>query len=58
MHSDIPITGLAEEIRALKASAQRLFRLGEAVPAVRCNTARILASLKMLELNICDAVED
>ena len=45
---------LDQEIRTMKRSAEALFRMGASVPAVRCNAARILASLKMLEINICD----
>ncbi|MFH1982452.1 MAG: hypothetical protein ABIL58_11455 [Pseudomonadota bacterium] len=48
---------LDSEIRALKQCAERLYRTGESIPAVRRNTARILASVKMLELNICDLLD-
>lgn len=44
-------------IRAMKDLAEGLERTGEGIPAVTRNTARILASIKMLEINICDLAE-
>lgn len=57
MPTEVEIVALSREIRTLQATAQRLSQMGGSIPAIRCNTARILASLKMLELNICDAVD-
>ena len=48
---------LCAQIRALREIAEKLEQMGEAIPAVARNTARILASIKMLEINLCDAVE-
>jgi hypothetical protein len=45
------------KIQLLKKTAQELNRIGEDFPAVARNTARILASVKMLEINISDLVE-
>ncbi len=45
---------LHEKIQALKAAAEDLAAAGKAIPAVARNTARILASCKMLELEISD----
>jgi hypothetical protein len=44
-------------IKAMKASAVELETLGEEFPAVSRNIARIMASIKMLEINICDVVD-
>lgn len=54
MDSNPTLKELDHEIRAMKRSAETLFRMGASFPAVRCNAARLLASLKMLEINICD----
>ena len=43
-----------EKIRQLKQTAQDLNRDADDFPALSKNTARILASIKMLELNVCD----
>jgi hypothetical protein len=45
---------LHEKIQALKAAAEDLAAAGKEIPAVACNTARIRASVKMLELGISD----
>jgi len=44
-------------IKSMKEDAMELNRLADKFPAVYRNTARILASLKMLELNISDIVD-
>jgi hypothetical protein len=49
---------MAADIRTIRASAERLHRLGDAFPAVSKNAARILASLKMIELNVFDSLDD
>ena len=41
-------------IKAIKKAAQELKALSGRVPAVDRNAARILASVKMLEINISD----
>lgn len=45
------------KIRVMKRSAEELSRLGKNFPAIARNIVRILASIKMLEINICDLVE-
>jgi hypothetical protein len=44
------------EVRQIKSAAERLSRMGENFPALARNALRILASVKMLELNISDYV--
>jgi len=46
-----------EKIQVMKSAAQELNRLGDNFPALARNSVRILASIKMLEINISDLVE-
>ncbi len=48
---------MADYIGQLRQKAEALQIMGKDLPAVDKNIARILASIKMLELNICDPVE-
>lgn len=41
-------------IKTIKKAADELKELSAAIPAIDRNTARILASVKMLEINISD----
>jgi len=41
-------------IKTIKRAAEELKKLSIAIPAIDRNTARILASVKMLEINISD----
>lgn len=45
------------KIQLMKQTAQELNRFGEDFPSIARNTSRILASVKMLELNISDLLE-
>jgi hypothetical protein len=44
-------------IRVIKKAAQELKQFSKGIPAVDRNTARILASVKMLEINISDVID-
>jgi len=57
MAQPIDLNIINAKIQLLKKTAQELNRIGEDFPAVARNTARILASVKMLEINISDLVE-
>jgi hypothetical protein len=57
MAQQIDLNMINAKIQLLKKTAQELNRIGEDFPAVARNTARILASVKMLEINISDLVE-
>jgi hypothetical protein len=46
-----------EKIQLMKRTAQELNRLGDSFPALARNSARILASIKMLEINVSDLVD-
>ena len=48
------INKLDTRIKAIKKAAQELKALSGRIPAVDRNTIRILASVKMLEINISD----
>ena len=48
---------LRDQIKQLKSTAEILGETGKEVPAVARNMVRIMASVKMLELNIVDALE-
>lgn len=44
-------------IKAIKKAAQELKKLSRRIPAVDRNAERILASVKMLEINISDILD-
>ena len=46
-----------EKIQVMKRTAEELNRLGDQFPALARNSVRILASVKMLEINVSDLVE-
>jgi len=46
-----------EKIQVMKRTAEELKRLGDDIPFLARNSVRILASIKMLEINISDLVE-
>lgn len=48
---------IADKIASLKKTAEELRDLGEDHPALYRNTRRILAGIKMLEMNISDIAE-
>ena len=45
------------KIQLLKKTTEELNQLSEDFPAIARNTIRILASVKMLEINVSDLVE-
>ena len=51
------IKKIYDKIRVLKRTAEELNWMGEDFPALARNSTRILASVKMLELNVSDLVE-
>ena len=57
MEKKIDLNEIHIAIREIKRAAEELKRLGENFPAVTKNTDRLLASVKMLELNVCDVRE-
>ena len=56
MKTDVTIDQINAEIQAIKKSALVLEKVGDRIPTVNRNARRILASTKMLEINISDVV--
>jgi len=50
------IEKLDEQIQRLKQAALALSEMGDQFPAVKRNTARILVSIKIMEINVSDVV--
>ena len=57
MSSQDDIKKIDDKIQVLKRTAEELKRMGEDFPALARNSTRILASIKMLELNVSDLVD-
>jgi len=57
MGPQIDIKKLDRKIQLLKKTTEELNQLCLDFPAVARNTVRILASVKMLEINVSDLVE-
>jgi hypothetical protein len=57
MSGNIDIQEMDSRIKAMKKSAEELRALAGDFPAVYRNTSRILASIKMLELNLSDLLD-
>ena len=57
MYQEFDIKGLSEKISLMKQNAVELKNMGAFFPALERNIARILASIKMLEINITDAAD-
>ncbi len=54
---NVDIIEMDEVIKDIKEKVRRLIDLSQGMPCVDCNCERIMAGLKMLELNISDARE-
>ena len=57
MDPQIDIHKMHAKIQLMKSTAEELKGMGQDFPALSRNTSRILASLKMLELNVSDIVD-
>ena len=57
MERRLNLEGINAKIHVLKETAEELRCLADIFPAVLCNTDRILASIKMLELNVSDVLD-
>jgi hypothetical protein len=53
----IDLNSINAKIQEIKKAAEELKRLGANFPALSRNADRILASIKMLEINITDCVD-
>ena len=56
MAQQIDLKKLNAKIQLIKKTAEELKQMGDHFPAVARNTVRILASVKMLEINVSDLV--
>lgn len=57
MTETYPVDKMVSSIRSIKRAAEELRKLSGGIQAVDRNVGRILASVKMLEINISDAAE-
>jgi hypothetical protein len=57
MSQEYDIKGMVTKIKALRRNAEALKAISGGIPAVDKNADRILADVKMLEINISDAAE-
>ena len=56
MGPQIDIKKMDAKIQLLKKTTEELNQLSKDFPAIARNTARILASVKMLEINVSDLI--
>jgi len=54
MAKKIDLKELDSKIQSIKKTAEELKKMGEDFPALYRNVSRVLASIKMLELNVSD----
>jgi hypothetical protein len=54
MAEKIDLKELDSKIQSMKKTAEELKKMGEDFPALYRNVSRVLASIKMLELNVSD----
>ncbi len=57
MNPRIDLNAINDKIVLMKKAAEELDCMGKDFPSLARNTVRILASLKMLEINVSDIIE-
>ena len=57
MNPDIDLNSIHTHIQAIKSAAGALAEYGHGFPSLDKNSIRILACVKMLELNVSDLVQ-
>jgi hypothetical protein len=57
MAQEYDIKGMTDKIKALRKNAEELKEICGGIPTVLKNCERILADIKMLEININDVAE-
>jgi len=57
MANEYDIKGMVTKIKALRKDAEALKEISGGIPAVEKNTDRILANVRMLEIDIVDAAQ-
>lgn len=56
METKSDIVTLSKKIKTVRNAILEMKTTGQGIPALEKNAARMLASLKMLEINCCDVV--
>ena len=51
------LESMAEEIKTMRHIAEHLRDMGKGICSVECNIARILSSIRLLEMNISDVAK-
>ncbi len=57
MQTENELKKIDEKIKLLSNTAKELKVLADNIPAITRNTTRLLASVKMMELNISDCID-
>lgn len=57
MTAEYNLAQMDDRIRTVKKMIDELYTLAEGFPAVRKNAERIMANIKMLEINISDIID-
>jgi len=57
MNQEYDIKGMATKIKALRRNAEALKEISGGIPAVMKNSDRILGCVRMLEVDISDALK-
>jgi hypothetical protein len=57
MQTENELKKIDEKIKLLSNTAKELKILADNIPAITRNTTRLLASVKMMELNISDCID-
>ncbi len=57
MPTENELKKIDDKIKLLRNTAKELKNLAENIPAITRNTTRLLASVKMMELNISDYID-
>ena len=57
MQTENDLKKIDDKIKLLRNTAKELKSLTENIPAITRNTTRLLASVKMMELNISDCID-
>jgi hypothetical protein len=57
MAKKVDLKELDSKIQSMKKTAEELRKMGKDFPALYRNISRVLASIKMLELNISDVAK-
>jgi len=57
MTTENELKKIDDKIKVLRNTAEELKGLAENIPTITRNTSRLLASVKMMELNISDCID-